>query len=141
MFKKFFSLIQYLHILVTPEYGRQTKPSDILKPNMIKTQVVWKLSTRILLSLSTWTLPLREAFKSKKRGNFGLGPKYRYFYPLRVKISTLAPLCFMFYYIIYKLIKYKKFKIPQKNCIPLLGPWLEVCTSGIKICMCISPTM
>ena len=33
------------------------------------------------------------------------------FDPLRVKISTLPPLCFMIYYIFYKSINYKKFKI------------------------------
>ena len=43
------------------------------------------------------------------------------FDPLRVKISTLPPLCFRIYYIFYKFINLKKFKIPQKNCIPLLG--------------------
>ena len=47
--------------------------------------------------------------------NFGL------FDPPRVKISTLTPLCFIIYYIIFKLIKYKKIKIQKNNCIPLLG--------------------
>ena len=45
--------------------------------------------------------------------NFGL------FDPLRVKISTLPPLCFMIYYIIFKLIKYKKIKIQKKLYSPL----------------------
>ena len=40
--------------------------------------------------------------------NFGI------FDPLIVKISTLPPLCFMIYYIIYKLIEFKKFKIPKQ---------------------------
>ena len=43
------------------------------------------------------------------------------FDPLRVKISTLPPPCFMIYYIFYKSKKYQKFKIPEFVCIPLLG--------------------
>ena len=43
------------------------------------------------------------------------------FDPLRVKISTLPPLCFMIYHIFLKLINYKKFQIPKKNGISLLG--------------------
>ena len=43
------------------------------------------------------------------------------FDPLRVKISTLPPLCFIFYYQIIFICNLKKNEIPKKNCIPLLG--------------------
>ena len=44
------------------------------------------------------------------------------FDPLIVKISTLPPLCFMIYYIIYKLIKYKELKIPPQKLYPPSPP-------------------
>ena len=63
-----------------------------------------------------------ERFNSDPPGKFmDRQNVFGFFDPLRVKISTLAPLCFMFYYIFYKLRKYKKFEIPPKNCIPLLS--------------------
>ena len=43
------------------------------------------------------------------------------FGPLRMKISTLPPLCFMFYYHIRFICNKEIIKIQQKNCIPLLG--------------------
>ena len=43
------------------------------------------------------------------------------FDPLRVKISTLPTLCFMFYYHIRFICNKEIIKIQQKNCIPPLG--------------------
>ena len=40
---------------------------------------------------------------------------------LRVKISTLPHLCFMIYYIVLKLKKYKKIEIPKKYLYPPFG--------------------
>ena len=56
-------------------------------------------------------------FKTKKKSikiltDFGL------FDPPRVKISTLAPLCFMFYYQIEFVFNLKKMKFPKKTVSP-----------------------
>ena len=43
------------------------------------------------------------------------------FDPLRLKISTIPPLCFMIYYIFPKSKKLKKIEIPKQNLYPPLG--------------------
>ena len=74
--------------------------------------------------------PSDERFNSDPPGKLTDRQHFDIFWhlcPLRVKISTLATLCFMFYYIIYKQIKYKKLvKIWQKSEGPSLPRGLEL---------------
>ena len=52
------------------------------------------------------------------------------FDPLRVKISTLPPICFMIYYIFLKYKKYKKNKISPNNSYPPFGYYLTLLYLG-----------
>ena len=98
-----------------------------MKPNYYK-EIFEKENNRneIILVEFTWlekTVLLKKLLDRQKNSEFWhILTHFCFFDPLRVKISTLPPLCFMIYYILNKLKKYKKIEIPKQLLYPPFGP-------------------